>query len=257
MYAEQYDANTAADKGGIPYVTDIDTGVENKKLSLQEVYDKILEDCSDELIALLPTNNDVYRANKAFGYAVRSKVLMQMKNYKDALPYALKALELNGTIEDRSTIKLDDYWYLEQEYQGNYMVMGSSTGLGTKAALSKETTAMFDSNNYNVLGEKSGWSIEQGNTNSGDDTDCYYGWTASTRAAVNQGGINSDRMYYTAAECMIRTGEIEKGLQYIDKVRQYRIKNYTPLADKYTSSMTEEQAMALLQPAKWVECIGT
>ena len=88
MYAAQYDAATADVNGGIAYVTDIDNTAIKQKLSLSETYDKILEDCADDIIALLPeTSDDVCRPSQDFGNALRGRVLMQMKRYADALPY--------------------------------------------------------------------------------------------------------------------------------------------------------------------------
>lgn len=73
---------------------------------------------------------------------------------------------------------------------------------------------------------------------------------------VNAYGITVDRMYYTAAECYIRTGEIDKGLHLVDEVRRRRI--HPDFFTAYEGTVhTEEEAMALLQPAKWIECIST
>lgn len=255
IYAEQYDESTAADKGGIPYVTDIDVSVEKTKLSLQDTYAKILEDCSDEVIAVLPEKSvNAFRAGKAFGYAVRSKVLMQMKNYEDALDYALKALAVNGTIEDRSYIKDEFSWKVSYDYAGNYAyIHGSNRAEPFMESLSLETGAMFEPDDYSIK-YGTDWNEMFGEMMTGlAGCKLYFGMNAE----ANVLGITSDRMYYTAAECMIRTGEIEKGLQYVDKVRAFRIENCRPLADNYTAAMTEEEAMALLQPAKWIECIAT
>ena len=71
---------------------------------------------------------------------------------------------------------------------------------------------------------------------------------------VNSYGITTDRMYYTLAECLIRTRSIEEGMAQINQVRTYRIHPdyYTPL-----SATTEAEAMETLRNAKWIECIGT
>lgn len=70
----------------------------------------------------------------------------------------------------------------------------------------------------------------------------------------NAWGVTSDRMYYVAAECYIRTGQIQKGMDLINKVRRYRID-----PDKYAdfTASTEKEAMALLQRAKFIECLAT
>ena len=73
-------------------------------------------------------------------------------------------------------------------------------------------------------------------------------------ANVNNYGITADRMHYTAAECYIRTGRIDEGLDLVNQVRQLRIHpdNYQPF-----TATTEAEAMAQLQRAKWIECIAT
>lgn len=89
IYAAQYDKATATEKGGIAYVDNSDVSEQKTKLTLEDTYQRILEDCSDEVIAQLPIRDgdNVFRAEQAFGNAVRAKVLMQMKRYDEALPY--------------------------------------------------------------------------------------------------------------------------------------------------------------------------
>ena len=71
---------------------------------------------------------------------------------------------------------------------------------------------------------------------------------------VNPWGLTVERIMYLAAECLIRTGEIQRGLDLVNKVRKYRIEPevYQP----FTAS-NEKEAMDKLQPAKFIECIGT
>lgn len=56
IYAKQYDATTAATDGGIAYVKSESVFADNPKLTVQEVYDNILADCSDD--SLVSTKND-------------------------------------------------------------------------------------------------------------------------------------------------------------------------------------------------------
>ncbi len=257
IHAAQYDASTAAQKGGIAYVDDTDVSEQKTKLTLEETYQRILEDCSDEVIALLPSSNteDVLRADPAFGNAVRAKVLMQMKKYDEALPYALEALEVNGLIEDRTVMTETYTWDLPQDIADNYVYMrGSTRAAPVLETLSRETSAMFESGDY-VINYDGGWSELYGLMFTGlSGCKLYFGWYAS----VNEYGINSDRMYYTAAECYIRTGSIRKGLELVDQVRAYRVENYESFVDMYDKqTLSEEEAMALLQKAKWIECIAT
>lgn len=254
IHAKQYDDNTAATEGGIAYVDDTNVGLTKEKLSLAETYKRILEDCSDEVIALLPErNNDVERPDQAFGNGMRAMVLMQMKHYADALPYALTSLNLNGTIEDRSEIKESMTWGIEEKAQNNLLYIGTSLRANPLfEMLSRESSVMFEDNDYVIKYDISGgWSLFWGEMDSGiEGTLEYNGW----KAQCNAYGLTSDRMHYTAAECYIRTGKIKEGLELVDRVRAKRIENYEPFAK---DGLSEQTAMALMQKAKWMECLGS
>ncbi len=89
-------------EGGIPYVTDVNFEEVNEKLSLGKVYEKLLEDLSEENLSLLPdVPENIQRVGKAFGYAVKAKVLLSMQDYAGALQAAETALSFNSNIEDR------------------------------------------------------------------------------------------------------------------------------------------------------------
>lgn len=258
MYARQYDESTASTLGGIAYVTDIDVQTQKEQLKLAEVYEKILEDCSDDVIGLLPDDNfDVVRPDKAFGNAVRAKVLMQMKRYSDALPYALEAIELNGAIEDREADTSSGDWVLPRNVQNNYVWIGG-VGLVCPAleTLSYESQDKFEKSDYLLrnLGT-TGWDLGFGKIYSGlDGIRMFMGFGAQG----NPWGVTSDRMYYVAAECLIRTGELRKGLELVDAVRKNRLANYSSYAMMMSMfPMDEKSVMSLMQGAKWIECLGS
>ncbi len=252
IYAKQYDESTAESAGGVPYVTDTKIGTTKAKLTVAETYRLILEDCQDEVIALLPeTNISVFRPTRAFGYGVRAKVLLQMKRYSEALPYAQKALELNGAIDDRSYIRSDSPWHLPFDSSNNYLyIRGSHRAAPFMEVLSFETKAMFETGDYNLL--STDWVNSYGTMLVGmNGLYVYMGF----EAAVNEWGLTSDRMYYTAAECLIRTGKHKEGLELIDRVRSKRIMNCKPLATSEFNG--EKEAMELFRKAKWIECLST
>ena len=261
MYARQYDAATAAEDGGIPYVTDIDVTAQKTKLIVQQVYDNILVDCADEYINALPDQHDnVTRGDKAWGNAVRAKVLMQMKRYDEALPYALTAISYNDNLQDRSTILQTNDWVLEERDPSNYVFIDAGMMSPFCEVLSLESADCFEEGDYvNDYAYMMGmaaegnecWNTSMGEMTSGiPGTPMCYGMSAN----VNNYGITADRMHYTAAECYIRTGQIDEGLDLVNQVRQLRIHpdNYQPF-----TATTEAEAMTQLQRAKWIECIAT
>jgi pentatricopeptide repeat protein len=186
---------------------------------------------------------------------VKAKVLMQMKEYDKALPYALKALQYNGTIADRTSIMETNEWVIDEIDPSNIMYINHGMGKPWGEYLTKETVEKFEDGDITVndaqcYGDPL-WDDYYGEMLSGvkgckecQSFDLYW----------NNWGITSDRMYYVAAECYIRTGQIQKGLDLINKVREKRIE---PDTYKPFTASTEQDAMALLQRAKFIECLAT
>ena len=251
IYAQQYDKATAATKGGIPYVTDIDASKQKEKLSLQAVYDNILADCAQEYIDALPDEApSCIRAGKSWGYAVRAKVLMQMKRYDEALTMANKALEYQDAIEDRSSILETGMWSLNYNSPNNILFMASMIS-PVMELISPETVAKFEEGDYVKDYDVMTWDDVSGEATSGVPGSSY---CFAFDVWGNSFGLTVERIMYVAAECYIRSGEIETGLGLVNQIREKRIHPdfYQPF-----SADTEEEAMALLQDAKWIECIGT
>lgn len=260
FWAAQYDAATAATTGGIPYVDNIDFGAEKTKLTVAQVYEKILADCSDELIGCLDTTptDDPFRFEADFGYAVRASVLFQMKRYEEAAVYARKALEINPAIEDRSTILSKGTWestFSESHHYmfilSNYITNQSEFSSNT---LTPELLSLYEKGDYvRDYSRKEDWK-EYDEILVGTKGSMRYRPQGAPR--VNVWGIRAEQIYYLLGECLIRTGHIDEGLDRVDKVRKYRIHPDFFKPFKGTVN-TERDAMTLLSKAKTIECLLT
>lgn len=257
IYARQYDASTAASLGGIAYVTSTKVLEQKEKSTLADTYQQILDDCSDEVIAQLPAErgSQYMRGDRAWGHAVRAVVLFQMKRYAEALPYAQEAIRLRPQMFDRSTIKTTQSWTQNQDSPNSFLYFGGGSRVSpTMVMLSLETNGLFEPGDYVMKYDTKGdgWSKGYGKMYSGlDGVLMYMGWGAM----CNVYGLTSEQLHYVAAECLIRTGKISEGLALVDQVRAMRVEGYSPYAT--LTGLDEQQAMALLQPCKFVECIGT
>lgn len=260
FWAAQYDEATAASTGGVAYVDNIDFGAEKTKLTVAQVYEKILADCSDNLLECLdktPTD-DPFRFEADFGYAVRARVLFQMKRYEEAAVYARKALDINPTIEDRSTIVNKGTWESTFNAPNHYMFILSNfiTNLSEYSykTLTPEFLALIEQGDYVRYYSRSEDWKDYEDILVGTKGSMMYNPQGAPRA--NVWGIRAEQMYYVLAESLIRTGHIDEGLEQVDKVRRYRIHPEHYKAFKGTAS-TEREAMKLLSKAKTVECILT
>lgn len=258
LFAAQYDPATAESTGGVAYVDDIDFGAQKTKLTVAQVYEKILADCSDEIIAGLDTTptDDPFRFEADFGYAVRARVLFQMKRYDEAASYARKALEINPTIEDRSTIVDKGTWESTFTSPNHYMFILSSNVINqseiANSILTPKFLALYERGDYvRYYSRSDDWEEYQ---------DLLFGPVGSAMyrpqgaPRINVWGMRSEQMYYVLGESLIRTGHVDEGLDQVDKVRRYRIhpQYFKPFKGTVTS---ERDAMELLIKAKTVECI--
>lgn len=252
IYAGQYDAATAENLGGVAYLDDTSVEYTKEKLTVAQVYEKILADCDDEYISEL---NDFVkspaRVDKAFGNAVKAKVLFQQKKYAEAIPYINAALSFNDNMEDRSYCAVDFDWTNGEEDLNN--IFHISAGLfvhPTMSILSHETLELFEPGDY--LKDYADCIDTRGNSY-GEGLAYFNCWSCNKNAY----GIRTETMHYILGECLIRTGKIREGLAEVDKVRVLHIENPELFVDKFDNEgLTEKQAMKLLQNAKQVECIG-
>lgn len=255
IYAKQYDPSTAAQEGGIAYSTSTDVMETRQKLSLQDSYDLILADLSDDVISQLPKlrKEGEMRGDQAWGNAVKAMVLMQMKRYDEALLYAQKAIALRPQMFDRKSIKDTGAWTQSQMEDCNFLYIGAGVRACPSAAMiSLETCSLFEPGDYVIRYDNNeGWDLAIGESYSGlSGIRMYMGWST----LCNVWGLTSEQLHYVAAECLIRTGHIDEGLQLVDDVRSLRVEDRVPFTG---TASTEQQAMKLLQQAKWLECIAT
>lgn len=257
IFAAQYDEATIDQLGGIPYVDNTNAQELKEKQPLKYVYERILEDCSDDIIAAMPQKaiDNPCRGGAELGNAVRALVLFQMKRYAEALPYAEKALSFNGIVEDRGEAFAKGSWTLDYMASNNYLLIrGDNSNLGDYYGLivTPEVVETINPNDYiKLLDPSNGW-----------DSNTYgYGPEGSNLCGAsdvhyNVAGIRTENVIYAAAECLIRTGKINDGLKMLDKVLEKRIFSHSSLASRGDIT-TEAQAMAQLQKAKRIEMLTT
>lgn len=264
IFAGQYDEDTAFQTGGIAYNDNINTLEQKTKLNLDIVYSKILNDCTDEIIADLqqePTGL-VYRFAADFGYAVRARVLFQMKRYDEALTYAQKAMSVNSSLENRSYLTSTGKIALAYDAPNNYMFLSAIApivALGDLAnkIITPDIVGMMEEGDYMLKYARQNastpaWDPNRGKSYAFEGARCF----RPMGFMINSWGMRTESMMYVAAESLIRTGKIKEGLEYVDRVRALRVENAEQFADK-APTLNEKNAMELLMKAKRIEFLGT
>ncbi|WP_324755592.1 RagB/SusD family nutrient uptake outer membrane protein [Sphingobacterium thalpophilum] len=259
MYAKAYDPASAATDGGIPYVTDINFEQINPKLTVQEVYDKMLADVDAAIAsqALPDRPKNSMRFGKAFAYALKAKILMSIRNYSGALDAVNSALAINNTLEDHR-------YLLSEPVRANRVL--SRKGLTAQDNLFYAFSNTFDPSlltpTYEILSDY----YEPGNIIK-DYTNVYNyqlgalyvglpdipAWIAIGYEG-NSGGMTVSDLVMMKAECLIRSDKVSAGMVEIEKIRIRRIapEVYKPFVAKDVPT-----AMAHLKKVSRIEFLFT
>lgn len=229
-YAKHYDVRTAESDLGVPLILDEDISKKNLvRASVKDVYAQILSDLQTALPNLpVQAKGNAFRASKAAGYGVLAKMYLYMGNYAEALKAANEVLEINNSLLDlkkyavvkpQSSIGRTNVPQDIDNPENIYIKFAPYVyGLSSKVFGSDELISLFseDDMRLQVYFTKNFRNIP---------TDKYV-WAPYLRANL---AVSSPEIYLIAAECEAREGSVERAMSLINKLRDNRIKNNTPL----------------------------
>lgn len=240
-FAKPYNPSTAATDNGIIVRETFELESTGKQYSVAEVYAFILKDLNDAVGDLPEKAANAYQPDKAFGYALRAKVHLFMRNIDNALNDALEVLKFsNHALWDLSAelsayvaqnpqfAAMDDMLYMM--YRNTMMMQPRkvshpenllycpSREAGAPAILRKYLKNTFDAQadlRYNLICNPS--MPDRPTAEPG----CLY-YMNSTLLLLNESGIRLSEVYLMIAECYARKGNIELTLKYLNDLRKTR-----------------------------------
>ncbi|AWK04703.1 starch-binding protein [Flavobacterium crocinum] len=243
FYADTYVASTAATKLSVPLITSANINAPSKQVTIQELYDFILNDVKEALPYLLKVSQTPLHPNLGAGYAFYSRVYLQMNNYTEALKYADLALAENNKLYDwigyyntnKTIIDLPNSYTtttspMGYTYVENYTYRhGTYNSLTTENSIPVERAQRFEAGDAKFISRWKLYTV-------GAET--YYRRTLS--GAFNFGGITTVEVYLIKAECLARAGQISEALAVLNTVRKTRI-----LPASYQDISTTDKTVAL------------
>lgn len=243
FYADTYDASTAKTKLSVPLITSADVNAPSKQVTIQELYDFILNDVKEALPYLPKVSQTALHPNLGAGYAFYSRVYLQMSNYTEALKYANLALTENNRLYDwnayytanKAIIDVPNSYTntpspMGFDYVENYTFRhGERTYLSVEYSLPVERAQRFEAGDVRF---KSRWKIRT------VGVETYYRRTLS--GMFNYGGITTVEIYLIKAECLARAGQISDALTALNAVRKTRIQ-----PSSYQDIATTDKTVAL------------
>lgn len=271
-YAKAYNPATADTDPAIAYMTeDVDISTPQPKKTVKEAYDLALKDINEaiSLNALPETNASLMRINRAAAYAIKAHICMAMRDYTAAEDAAKQALAVQG--------ELYDYW-AHATTQNSYGGVEYQTATVDCRKNPESYFILPDLIFYSWVEPASWNAIEEGYSTrdlmptmgkmykgyAGGAYDDYGallglpGWNTGYDLTnyVNESGLCSPMMYLICAECEIRSGNIDQGMDYLDQLRAKRLP-----ADKFTALKgkvkTQAEAIAKLKATSFAENLWT
>ncbi|WP_286966114.1 RagB/SusD family nutrient uptake outer membrane protein [Flavobacterium sp. UBA4854] len=243
FYADTYVASTASTKLSVPLITSANINAPSKQVTIQELYDFILNDIKDALPYLPKVSQTALHPNLGAGYAFNARVNLQMNNYTEALKNADLALAENNKLYDwigyynanKAVIDVPNSYTTTPSPMGfnyveNYTFRhGSSSNLGAEFDIPVERAQRFETGDARFI---SRWKIRT----VGAETS----YRRTLTGAFNFGGITTVEVYLIKAECLARSGQIADALTVLNTVRKTRI-----LPASYQDISTTDKTTAL------------
>ncbi len=103
LYAKPYSVTAGTDLG-IPLRLSPDLNDVSNRGTVQQTYDRILQDLNEAVTLLSPSSPVSSRPNKTAAYAMLSRVYLSMNDYPNAFKNANSALGLNSQLIDYNTL---------------------------------------------------------------------------------------------------------------------------------------------------------
>ena len=264
-FAKAYDPFTAAEDGGIIYLTE-NCNIQDPQpqKSVKKCYEMALNDINEAIdINALPSEAIAKtRFNKAAAYAVKAHICMSMGNYEEAEKSAKAALSENGLLYDYHAhknsfnspvgipyevstiagINNPEAYYLINLYINFVWITPSMWNAIEEGYATRDLFPTFRTLYAGTPNADIGMAFGLSGWNSGFDQTTHFSASA----------LDTPHMYLICAETALRSGDISTSMGYLDQLRKNRLSSegFTPFKGSVT---TKEEAIAKIKITSFAE----
>lgn len=257
-YAKAYDSTSANKDWGIALRLTSDFNVPSTRATNQQSYEQVISDAKASIPLLPDYPLFLSRPSKGAAYGLLARCYLSMRDYKNALLYADSSLQLNSSLMD---------------FNGDNDIVGTLANDAPFKQFNKETIFYCEMNgNYDIfsyIGYVDTTIVKLYQPNdlrktaylilANDGTNDFYFKASYTGASyVPFTGIATDEMYLTRAECYVRIGQVQKGLDDINTllVKRYKTGTYIPFtglsqSDALAEVLQERRKELLFRGNRW------
>jgi len=250
-FAKPYDPSFATVDMGIPLRLNSNPNDVRPRASLQDTYDRILQDLT-QAVDLLPTNVPIVsRPSQMAAVALLARICLSMEGYDKAFLYADKCLTANSALIDFNTLNpLATYPFALFNKEDIFHTRMTLFGIMLNSL------CQVDSNLYRSYQPNDLRSALYFTNNAG--TISFKGSYESGLAYYN--GLATDEMFLIRAECNARKGNTAAALSDLNTLLQKRWKTGTfiPLAaananDALAIILTERRKELVFRGLRWTD----
>ncbi|WP_324756353.1 RagB/SusD family nutrient uptake outer membrane protein [Sphingobacterium thalpophilum] len=255
-YSKAFNEKTSSADLGIVLRESSDFNVKSERSTVSKCYRVILRDLS-EAVELLPEQAiHSMRPSKLTAYGALARTYLSMAKYDSAYYFADKVLSAKHELldfNDATQIDMKSSYPLvrfNKETLGYFELVTINAQIGVNYAT--VDTNLYQSYQPDDLRKLAFFKM---------NTDGYVSFKGSYSGSANLfGGLALDEMFLIRAECLVRLGDVKRGLADIDYLLTHRYKTGTYLAsnfdnkDKALDFVLEERRKELLfRGLRWMD----
>jgi hypothetical protein len=251
-FAMPFDSSSFRTDLGIPLKLSSDVNDKVGRGTVQNVYDQILADLhvAATLLPTTPTAGSLFQPGRNTVYGLLTRVYLSMNDYFDALKYADSCLAISSSLLDYNTLNPSSTYPIthpNDEVIFDYNLVNYS-GIDRSSFVDSLLYMTYDSNDlrrsifFTVSG--TGYKFKGG----------YY------PAPVCWGGIATDEMYLSRAECWARMGNTSSAMGDLNTLLSYRYKtgtfipyNITDPSIALDTILLERRKELLFRGTRWLD----
>lgn len=217
VFARPYLAATAGSDPGIPLRLSADLNEKSTRASVEESYERILEDLKASLGLLNAAGTYKTRPSKAAAYGMLARVYLSMENYGQAGLYADSCLQMNGQLLDYN--QLDSTAYSPLARFNKEVIFHSSL---FPVGLLLPEMYRVEPELYELYGEND--LRRPMFYKKGENVDDYFFYGSYDGSVIQFNGLATDEMYLIKAESFARENRKEDAMGVLNSLLQMRWK---------------------------------
>jgi hypothetical protein len=250
IYTRPYSL-TFPDNAGIPLRLDPDPNGTSVRAGMQDTYQQILNDLQGSLnyLPVIPLYKT--RPSKPAAFAMLSRVYLVMQDYSHALQYADSCLKLYDSVLDYNTVKTAGVTYPIPPQNKEVIFLATlDDPLQTLGVNSIVDSTLYRSYDNNDLRKTLFYKPNTSGLPNFIGTYTGGATLASSASTKAFGGIATDEVYLTRAECYARTGNVSAAMSDLNKLMAARWKTSAGFVPFTATNQTDALAIILRERRK-------